>query len=85
MPDSFRQQLVELREWLTSWSGYLAAAAAALAGVLAADPSAALFASNLVPEGWPRTAFVIAVVSATYLLPKAAAKKDAAKTEATDA
>jgi hypothetical protein len=76
-----REQLAELRTWLTSWSGYLAAGAAAIAGVLAADPSAALFASELVPEGWPRVAFVIAVVSLTYLLPLKAAKKDAASAE----
>lgn len=84
MNEKLRVQLTELRQWLTSWSGYLAAAAATLAGVLAADPSAALLASELIPEGWPRALFVTAIVSATYVLPMLAKKKDAADAEASE-
>lgn len=78
MPEKLRSQLAELRAWLTSWSGTLAAAAAAIAGLLAAEPSVALFAAELIPAGWPRVLFVIAIVTVTYVLPMKAQNKDGA-------
>ena len=53
-------------------------AAAALAALVAADPSTALALAQLVPGGWPRLLFVIAIATATYVLPMKAQQKDGA-------
>lgn len=78
MTDDARARPAELRTWVRSWSGTLAAGAAAMAGLVAADPAIVLAAAELIPEGWPRGLFVIAIVAATYGLPLMARTRDRA-------
>lgn len=67
----------DARTWAASWSGRLALIAASLTGVLAADPTVAIVATELIPDGPVRVGAIIALISITYLLPLFATKKDA--------
>lgn len=79
---TFREHLTEAREWLSTWSGRLAATAAAVAPILADNAMSSLGLAEYVPEGWPRFTFLTGVVIATFLLPLKAQKKDQANGEA---
>lgn len=74
---TLRERLEEIRAWAATWSGKLALVAASIAGILAADPSVAIVATELIPDGPLRVVAIIALVSVTYLLPLKAVKKDA--------
>lgn len=74
---TLRERLDEIRAWAATWSGKLALVAASIAGILAADPSVAIVATELIPDGPPRIVAIIALVSVAYLLPLKAVKKDA--------
>lgn len=76
------EHLQEARAWLTTWSGKLAATAAAIAPILADNAMTSLGLAEYVPEGWPRFAFLVGVVVCTFLLPLKAAKKDTADADA---
>jgi hypothetical protein len=74
---TFIEHLQEAREWLSTWSGKLAATAAVIAPVLAENAMSSLGLAEYVPEGWPRFAFLVGVIVCTFLLPLKAQKKDA--------
>ncbi len=73
----FSEHVAEARAWLSTWSGKLAATAAAIAPILADNALASLGLAEYVPEGWPRFTFLVGVVVATFILPLKAVKKDA--------
>lgn len=75
------EQIAELRAWVGTWSGKLSLAAAAVGTALADNAVTALGLADYIPEGWPRIVVLIGVALATFLTPKAAAKKDAANAE----
>jgi hypothetical protein len=75
-------QLAELRAWVGTWSGKLALAAAAVGTALADNAVTTLGLAEFIPEGWPRVVVLIGVALATFIAPKAAAKKDAAVADA---
>lgn len=76
--------MIKLREWLAktrdslkTWSGWLDLAAAALGGLLALDPTAALVVRDILPEA-AQPLYTVAVVLVFFILPKLVRKKDAA-------
>jgi len=73
--------LAKTRASLTTWSGWLDLAAAALGGLLALDPTAALVVTEILPEA-VRPFYTIAVVAVFFVLPKIVRKRDAANVEA---
>lgn len=75
------EHVTEARDWLSTWSGKLAATAAAIAPILADNALASLGLAEYVPEGWPRFTFLVGVVVCTFLLPLKAAKKDGANAD----
>lgn len=68
--------LAKTRASLTTWSGWLDLAAAALGGLLALDPTAALVVTEILPEA-VRPFYTIAVVAVFFVLPKLVRKRDA--------
>lgn len=72
------------RESLKTWSGWLDLAAAALGGLLALDPTAALVVTEILPEA-VRPFYTIAVVLVFFILPKFVRKKDAEAANVGDA
>ena len=83
MTEKLRAWLAKARASLTTWSGWLDLAAAALGGLLAVDPTAALVVTDLLPEA-ARPFYTIAVVLVFFVLPKFVRKQDA-KAEAASA
>lgn len=76
MTDKLREWLAHARNSLTTWSGWLDLAAAALGGLLALDPTAALVVTDLLPEA-ARPFYTVAVVLVFFVLPKFVRKQDA--------
>lgn len=78
MTFDIKEQLAELRDFLSEASGKLAAAASMVAGALAfvsSDPSVALLMSEMLP-GPLRFVFIAALIAVTYVLPHWAKKRD---------
>lgn len=80
-----KQHFDEAREWLKTWSGKVAATAAAIAPILADNALASLGLAEYVPEGWPRFTFLVGVIVCTFLIPLKAQKKDVANGTIPDA
>lgn len=68
--------LREARAFLSTWSGRLAATAAAIAAVLAGDPSTALAVMTFLPDGPAKAVVIGALMLVVYGLPLIAIRKD---------
>ena len=74
--NNIQEWLTKTKASLTTWSGWLDVAAAALGGLLALDPTAALIVRDVLPEA-VQPFYTIAVVLVFFILPKLVRKKDA--------
>lgn len=72
--------IAKTRDSLKTWSGWLDLAAAALGGLLAMDPTAAMLVAEIIPDPF-RPFYTLAVVLVFFVLPKFVRKKDAANAD----